>query len=169
MKHRSRISRMLTWVIYYGAKYALLGPSSKKLKKKTQKTSLYFSKRNFLALILKNFKEGKPSQKNSLYFSKWNFLALIIKIWMNGNPEKNSLYFGKSNFLALILKNFRKYKPLKSFLYFGKWNLSVHPQEISYISWNGNPKRLIFPETETSKKFLYFRKYNFLVLQEVTS
>ena len=44
---------------------ALLGPRSKKKKKiHAEKNSLYFSKWNFLTLILKNFKEQKPPQKN---------------------------------------------------------------------------------------------------------
>ena len=96
----------------------------------------------------------------------------IKKISGNGNPEKTSLYF-------------KKRKPQESFLYFAKWNLSVHPDKISYISrrgnikkipnifskescsyilGNGNPEKiLIFQETEA---FLYFRKRNFLIFQE---
>ena len=47
------------------------------------------------------------------------------------NLEKKSLYF-------------RKRKPQKRFLYFKKWTLSVHPEESSYTSGNGSPKRISY-------------------------
>ena len=50
----------------------------------------------------------------------------------------------------------------------GKWNLSVHPETISYTSGNGNPGKtsyiffkkavLIFQYTENLKKFFIFQE-----------
>ena len=82
----------------------------------------------------------------------------IKKISGNGNPEKACLYF-------------RKRKPQESFLYFAKWNLSVHPDKISYILRSGNTEKIpnIFSKESCSYisgngTFLYFRKVIFRTL-----
>ena len=87
-------------------------------KRKPEKNSLYFRKRNFLKFqepeILKNF----------LNFQKWNFQNLKSK----KNPLlKSFLYFGKWNFLALRLRN-SLYFPVsalrKTFLIFQETKIS---------------------------------------------
>ena len=64
---------------------------------------------------------------------------------------------------------------LKSFLYFRKWNLSVHPEKISYISGNRNAEKNLYISgngnlkkryTSGNKTFLYFRKRYFLIFKE---
>ena len=87
-------------------------------------------------------------------------------------PEKNSLYFRKWNFLALILKNL---------LHFFIFQEKGTRKKISYISDNGNPKRVPYISRDgtlhfsaqasklekkiSSEKSSYiFGKWNLLVL-----
>ena len=87
-------------------------------------------------------------------------------------PEKNSLYFRKWNFLALILKNL---------LHFFIFQEKETRKKISYISGNGNPKRVPYisrdgtlhfsaqaskleKKISSEKSFYIFGKWNLLVL-----
>ena len=60
------------------------------------------------------------------------------------------LYFGKLNILALKLKHFLYFLKRKFFLYFEKQTLKkfliFQEMELSYISGNGNHKKLICQE-----------------------
>ena len=85
--------------------------------------------------------------------------------------KQNPLYLRKWNFLNLKLKNFLYFLKKNLFLYFLKKS-SPHfpPQKFSensalkkfLIFLNKAPRLPNILEMDTSKKFLYFRKYNFL-------
>ena len=82
---------------------ALLGPSSKKIKKThPEKNSLYFKKRNFITLIFKNF----------LYFRKRKPWKKIPYISGNRNPKKDYYILGNGTFQP-TLENIKKSTPRK--------------------------------------------------------
>ena len=150
----------LIFLLYFNRELSKLKKKNRAPPPPPQKKSLYFGKWNFLALILINFlyfRKMEILKKTPYIFEKWNSLVLILGnfskfsqkkafptfqemvlfyISGNGNPEKNHLYFIKRK----LFLYFRKWKPPKNSLYFRKLNF------------------LIFEETETLKKFLYFRK-----------
>ena len=107
-------------------------------------------------------------QKDSLYFSKWNFLALVLEnflyflIFLETETQKKILIFQQTESLKELLvfwemelfspssKNKKKYTP-KNFLYFLKRKLYIsgnrNAEKIFFISGNRNPKRrFIFQE-----------------------
>ena len=129
---------------------ALLGPS---LKKKIypppapppKKCSLYFSKWDFLALILKNFKERKPRKKFLIFlemelfssnikkFQETETLKKLLIFWEMepfSPPRENFLYFRKEKQKKAFLKSklflhFRTLNPRKNSLYIRKWNFLI--------------------------------------------
>ena len=103
-----------------------------------EKNSLYFMKWNFLAVILKNFRNRKP-RKKFLIFDETETLKRILVFWemeLFSPPRENFLYFRKRN-------------PRKNFLYLLKRKLFLY-----------------FRKRKTRKKSLHFRKQNFLIFQD---
>ena len=108
---------------------ALLGPSSKKKKNTPKKiNSLYFRKWNFLALILRNFKEWKPPQKILVFREMKLFDSTIKKSSGNGNPENKSPYISGN-------ENHKE-----TFYIFRNGNFQFTLRKNSYASRNRGPK-----------------------------
>ena len=106
------------------------------------------------------------SEKSSLYFRKWNFLALILKKFLyfrKWNPALSGLNpqdFFPKNFLLFFLKN----PTLKKFIIFsyifrnGTQHFSpqarkvneIHPRKIFHTSGKGKKISYIFPKERCS-------------------
>ena len=94
-------------------------PNPKQIKRSTpKKNSLYFQKRNFLALILKKF----------LYFLKRKLFLYFLKI-------KLFIYFFKRK----LFLYFQKWNP--AFFSPSSKNKKNPSEKISYASGNGNPEK----------------------------
>ena len=104
-------------VVHYAASWFTFRPELKKNKKSTSlKNSLYFSKWNFLALIIKNFKERKP-RKKFLIFREIELLSSNIKKFQETETLKNLLLFREMEPFSPPRENFlyfRKQKPGKN-------------------------------------------------------
>ena len=145
----------------FRATWRTFQPKLKKRKKiHPAKYSLYFRKWNFLTLRLKNFLY-LLKRKLFLYFRKWNPALSGLKpqnLSVKQFPKKTRL-----EKISYILSN-------ESFPYKCPPSLSdLGPQKPTLKKFLICSQKIPnFLETKTSKKSLYFKKRNFLILQEVT-
>ena len=116
----------------------------------------------FFSPSSKNIKT--PPKKISYTPGKWNFLTLIFKTFQYFLKRKLFLYFREQKLQQKFL-TFWERETLKKFLIF-------HGTELSYISRNGNPEKLIFHEinfwaqkTNTLKKFFMFQQMKLFSLK----
>lgn len=131
-----------------------------------QKTSSIY--KSYLALSIPNFKKKKKKHlKNSLYFQKRNFLALIIRKFLY--TLKESLSFISDNGtiqFSVQVPKIKELHPRKIYYTSGNINskkfvVLSRKERCPYISGNGTlpPK----------KKLLYFRKQSFHLFRKVYS
>ena len=117
----------------------------------------------------KKIKKIHP-KKSSVYFEKWNFLALILiffifsHILINGNPEKNHCISGNRNLkrASYISGNWTFQPKLEKKSYTSG---NGGPEKVSYIFSKENCSYISGKENPP-KNSLYFRKRNFLTFQE---
>ena len=117
-------------------------PKSKKFQKiHPKRTSLYFRKWNFLALILRNFRKLKPSRKSHIFQETKTPKKILIfcKMELSVHPEKISYIFSKESLLSKGKPEKILYIPGKSFQ-----GLFIF-QESFYISSSN------FPSSKTKK------------------
>ena len=89
-----------------------------------------------------------------------HFSASALKKFPWKNLQKILLW---KNFIYFLNRELFLYSLKKCLLIFQSVSTKTCSETFSYIFW----KKPQFVEMETSKKFLYFRKQNLLILQEV--